>query len=149
MKTNRHHKIIEIIQRKPVETQEDLAEALKSEGFKVTQATVSRDIKELRLVKIASGNNRYRYAVADEKLVTGNHFKKRRLFKDSVVNIDASENIIVVKTSPGAAQAVGLIIDNEGLDEIIGSVAGDDTILVIIKPKSAVSKIMEYFQSMR
>lgn len=147
MKTNRHRKIVDIIQRKPVETQEELAEELKREGFNVTQATISRDIKELRLVKIATGNNLYRYAVPDEKLISGNQVKNRRIFTDSVTRMDFSENIIIVKTSPGAAQAVAAVIDNEGLKEIIGSVAGDDTVLVVVKPITAVQTILDYFSN--
>lgn len=147
MKIKRHQKIIDIIQRKPMETQDELAEELKREGFNVTQATISRDIKELRLVKIATDNNLYRYAVPDEKLNTGNQVKNRRIFRDSVIRVDFSENIIIVKTSPGAAQAVALVIDNEGLEEIIGSVAGDDTVLVVVKPKEAVPAILDYFRN--
>ncbi len=145
MKTQRHQKIIEIIQKKSVETQEELADELKKLGFNVTQATVSRDIKELRLVKITTGNNMYKYAVPGEKLLGGGRLKNRRIFRDSVINMDYSENIIMVKTSPGAAQAVALVIDNEGLVEVIGTVAGDDTVLAVVKPKSAVTKVLRHF----
>lgn len=145
MKSQRHLKIIDIIQKKPIETQDELAEELKKMGFNVTQATVSRDIKELRLVKIVSGGNISTYAVPDEKLIGGRHIKNKRIFRDSVINIDFSENIILVKTTPGAAQAVALVIDNEALSEIIGTVAGDDTVLAVIKPKSAVPKVLRHF----
>lgn len=145
MKTQRHQKIIEIIEKKSIETQEELASELKKMGFVVTQATVSRDIKELRLIKIASGNNMYRYAVPGEKILGGGIVKNRRIFRDSVTNMDYSENIIMVKTTPGAAQAVALVIDNENLTEVIGTVAGDDTVLVVVKPKSAVTKVLRHF----
>ena len=147
MKAERHKKILEIINKQVVETQEELADCLQQQGFKITQATASRDIKELRLVKVATGDNRYRYAVQGEKMFMGGQTKTRRIFKDSVVALDYSENLIVVKTSPGAAQSVGLVIDNEGFREIIGTVAGDDTIIVVVKPKSAVEKIIKKFNS--
>ncbi|PKM81326.1 MAG: arginine repressor [Firmicutes bacterium HGW-Firmicutes-14] len=147
MKTGRHRKIIEIIERMRIETQEELAEELKREGFDVTQATVSRDIKELRLVKVAAGNDRYRYALPGERLMGKNPQKSMRVFRDSVIGLDSSENIIVVRTTPGAAQAAALVIDNEGWEEIIGTVAGDDTVLVVVKPKSAVAKVMDRFKS--
>lgn len=147
MKTQRHRKIIDLIEKKTIETQEELAEELKRDGYNVTQATISRDIKELRLVKISTGDNKYKYAVPGDRLLTGGNLKNRRLFKDSVLFLDYSENIIIVKTTPGAAQAVALVIDQEGLKEIIGTVAGDDTVLCVIKPKSAINKIVQKFNS--
>lgn len=145
MKTHRHKKIIDIIHKKPIETQEELAEELKKEGYNVTQATISRDIRELNLIKISNGNNVYKYAVPGEQVAPPNRAKNRRIFRDSVINIDFSENIIIVKSISGAAQAVALVIDNEGLEEIIGTVAGDDTLLVVVKPKAAVPKLINHF----
>ncbi len=143
MKQQRHRKIIEILRQKEIETQEELADQLRNQGYTVTQATVSRDIKELRLIKVAKGD-RYCYAVpGDKPAVAG--AKARRIFRDSVVSMDSSENIIVVRTNPGAAQPVALVIDNLGWQEIIGTVAGDDTILVVVKPKSAVRHVMSKF----
>ncbi len=147
MKTQRHRKILEIIQKNVIETQEELAAELKRQGYQVTQATVSRDIKELRLVKAASGDNRYRYALPGEGMLGGTPRSIQRVFRDSVTRIDFSENIIVVKTTPGAAQTVALAVDNEGWDEVIGTVAGDDTLMVVVKPKSAVSHILDRFTS--
>lgn len=147
MKTQRHRKIIEIIENKAIETQEELADELKKMGVNVTQATVSRDIKELRLVKITTGNNLYRYAVPGEQLLGGGQVKNRRIFRDSVVHMDYSENIIIVKTTPGAAQPVALLIDNEDLTEVIGTVAGDDTVLVVVKPKEAVTDVLLHFDN--
>lgn len=145
MKTQRHQKIIEIIEKNSIETQEELASELMKMGYKVTQATVSRDIKELRLVKITTGNNISRYAVPGDKVLGAGKVKNRRIFKDSVTHMDYSENILIVKTTPGAAQAVALVIDNEDLTEVIGTVAGDDTVLIVVKPKSAVTKVMRHF----
>lgn len=148
MKAERHKKILEIINNNAVETQEELAECLQQQGFNITQATVSRDIKELRLVKVSVDDNRYRYAVQGDKYyMSGQTTKSKRIFKDSVVALDYSENLIVVKTTPGAAQSVALVIDNEGFREIIGTVAGDDTVMVVVKPKSAVVHIFDKFES--
>ncbi len=146
MKPERHRKITEIIKQKAIETQEELADELRNQGYRVTQATVSRDIKELGLVKVARGG-RYCYDVPGEKVSVAGQPKAKRIFRDSVVNIDSSENIIVVKTTPGAAQPVALIIDNLGWPEIIGTVAGDDTVLVVVKPKSAVRQAIKKFAS--
>lgn len=143
MKAQRHKKIIEIVEQKEIETQDELADELRRSGFNVTQATVSRDIKELRLIKVAAGVDRYRYAVTADRYLVGGKTKTRRILRDSVISIDFSENIIVVKTTPGAAQAVALVIDNEGSREIIGTVAGDDTVIVVVKPKSAVREVMK------
>ncbi len=142
MKLQRQRTIMKILAQKPIETQEELALELRRRGIKVTQATVSRDIKELRLVKVAAGDNRYRYDVPRERITTADQTKVRRIFRDSVISLDLSENIIVVKTTPGAAQAVALVIDNERCPEIIGTVAGDDTVLVIVKPKTAGPQVL-------
>lgn len=147
MKAERHEKILEIINQQVIETQEELAECLKQQGFKITQATISRDIKELRLVKKATGDDRYRYAVQGDKYLAGGQTRTRRIIKDSVIGVDFSENLIVVKTTPGAAQAVALVIDNEGFGEIIGTVAGDDTVIAVVKPISAVSRIVKKIKS--
>lgn len=147
MKADRQKKILEIINNQVIETQEELADRLQQQGFNITQATVSRDIKELRLVKVATGDNRYRYAVQGDNYFMGGQAKNRRIFNDSVIALDYSENLIVVKTTPGAAQSVAVVIDNEGLREIIGTVAGDDTVMVVVKPKSAVEQIIKKFES--
>ncbi|MDD5492584.1 MAG: arginine repressor [bacterium] len=147
MKNRRRRKIMEIISEKTIETQADLAGELKRAGFNVTQATVSRDIKDLRLAKVATGANRYRYAVPGEKKPENNWPQGWQVFKNTVTGLDLSENIIVVKTTPGAAQAVAVGIDNEGWPEIIGTVAGDDTILIVVKPKTSARKMMERFSS--
>lgn len=145
MKAARQRKIQELIHKRIIETQDELAEELKHQGFNVTQATVSRDIKELGLVKVATGDNRYRYAIPGERITPNELAKNKRIFSDSVISIDFSENIVVIKTSPGAAQSVALVIDNDECPEIIGTVAGDDTILVVIKPKKMVPVVIERF----
>lgn len=151
MKAGRQRKILEIISKQIIETQEELANALKASGYDVTQATVSRDIKELGLIKVPAGENVYRYAVPQEspKANLSNYYNRlERLFRDSVTSIDNSENLIVVRTLPGTAHAVASCIDHIDWKEIIGTVAGDDTILIIVKPKEAVSSVLERFQKL-
>ena len=123
MKTKRHRKILEIIKENNVGTQEELAELLKQDGFNVTQATVSRDIKELALIKISVGNDRYRYSLPTE--ITVSETRLRFMLKEFVLNYAASENILIVRTAPGNANAVASALDNAQWAEILGSVAGD------------------------
>lgn len=142
MKARRQAKILELIKTSVIETQEELAEALGRQGIPVTQATVSRDIKELQLNKVPTGDGRYRYALPDE-VPTGAWEKRRRMFQESVLGIDHSGNIIIVKSLPGTAPGVGLALDHLGWPEMIGSVAGDDTVIVIIKPVEATTEVAE------
>ncbi|ADG82541.1 arginine repressor, ArgR [Thermincola potens JR] len=148
MKSKRHLKILEIVNSKIIETQEELAEELKRAGFDVTQATVSRDIKELRLVKIPIGDNHYRYGVPTATINLHNQERMKTMFRDSVVKLDYSENIIVVKTLPGTAQAVASTIDGANDPHIIGTVAGDDTILVVVKPIQALLSVFNKFTAL-
>lgn len=148
MKTRRHLKILEIIEKHNISTQEELAEMLRQSGFDVTQATVSRDIKELRLVKVSAGEDTYRYAPPVEQTPDKIHERFHRLFRDFVTNIDYSENIIVIRTLPGTASGVASVIDNAHWEEILGSVAGDDTILVVVKPSEQTQAVLQRFKSL-
>lgn len=143
MKSIRHAKIKDIIEREIIETQEDLAEALHRQHIEVTQATVSRDIKELMLIKVPTGDGHSRYASPMDKSIIFSKERISRLFQDSVTGLDFSENIIVVKTLPGAANIVASALDYARWPEIIGTVAGDDSILVVVKPREAATKIMK------
>ncbi|MGL6015732.1 MAG: arginine repressor [Selenomonadaceae bacterium] len=148
MKAIRHAKIKTIIENTVVETQEDLAEALRLQHIEVTQATVSRDIKEMMLIKIPTGDGRYRYAYPMEKNLVFSKNRMARMFQDSVTGLNHSENIIVIKTLPGAANAVASTLDYAKWPEIIGTVAGDDNILVVIKPIEAVPQIIKKLESL-
>lgn len=142
MKAGRQRLILELLERQAIATQEELAAALKSRGYPVTQATVSRDIKELGLVKVPAAGGGYRYAAPPEP-PPGNVLERlRRLFRDSVASLDFSENIILVRTLPGTAHAVASCLDQWDCKEIIGTVAGDDTILVVVKPRDAVPAVL-------
>ncbi len=148
MKNIRQHKILELIKNEIIATQKDLAEALRKCGFTVTQATVSRDIKELGLSKMSFDGNLSRYTLAGEKRTYRSEEHLKRLFRDSVVGLDSSENLIVIKTHPGGAQAVASAVDQVGWKEIIGTVGGDDTILVIVKPKRETGVVLKRFEDL-
>lgn len=143
MKARRHMKIQELISKEPVHTQEELAEKLREAGFDVTQATVSRDIKELGLIKIPTSDDEYRYAIPGEKHPSNLHERLKRMLRETVVSINDSENLVLIRTIPGNAHALASLLDNSNWEEVIGTVAGDDTILLVIKPKEAVSAVLE------
>ncbi|MBU2700950.1 transcriptional regulator of arginine metabolism [Sporomusaceae bacterium BoRhaA] len=148
MKGLRHTKIKNIVESHVVETQEDLADALRQEGIEVTQATVSRDIKELMLIKVPTGDGHYRYAFPAEKNTPFSQSRMERTFQDSITSIDFSENIVVLRTMPGTAQSVAYNIDYVRWPEVLGTVAGDDTIFIIVKPIEAVPKVIAKFKAL-
>ena len=142
MKGNRQKKILEIVNRYHVETQDDLIDRLLVEGFSVTQATVSRDIRELQLSKVLTSKGSYRYvAPKKEEMVAG--MKINAALVDSILSVDFAQNIVVVRTFPGLAQAVAAGIDNLALAEVLGCVAGDDTIMVVARNETTAKSISE------
>jgi transcriptional regulator of arginine metabolism len=147
MKYNRHAKILELIDKYVIETQEELAEKLKENGMDVTQATVSRDIKELRLVKVMDANDRYRYAsmYQTESNISN---KLLNVFAESFVSCDYANNIAVVKTLPGMAQASASTIDALKWNEILGTIAGDDTILIVCRAERIAEKLVDKLNKM-
>jgi len=147
MKSRRHFAIRDILICERISTQEELCDMLKNRGYDITQATVSRDIKELSLVKIADENG-YRYAWPDSHSPKSSYVRMKRIFQDSVVRHDFSENIIVIKTFPGAAQSIASLIDSLDNHHILGTVAGDDTIFIVIKPIEAVEEVIKVFQEL-
>ncbi|QOY36061.1 transcriptional regulator AhrC/ArgR [Anaerobacillus isosaccharinicus] len=146
-KGQRHIKIREIIANREIETQDELVDYLKNGGFNVTQATVSRDIKELHLVKVPMQDGRYKYSLpADQRF---NPLQKlKRSLMDSFVSIDHANNLIVMKTLPGNANAVGALIDNLDWNEILGTICGDDTILIICRSTEDSPILSERFLDM-
>lgn len=132
MKTIRQVAILDIIEKRDVETQEELAEALRDRGIKVTQATVSRDIKELRLLKVLTPAGVYKYATAD-KAENGLTERFIRILTESVLSVASSNNLIVVKTLSGSANVAAEALDSLHWPEILGTLAGDNTILLIIR----------------
>ena len=147
MKNARQTAILSIIEQYDVETQEELAGRLKDMGIVVTQATVSRDIKELRLLKVLSGSGGYKYATAD-KAEHGLSERFVRMFRDSVLSINFAGNIVVVKTLAGSANAAAEAIDSMQLPDILGTMAGDNTILVIVQNEAEAAQAVKRFQDM-
>lgn len=142
MKGNRQKKILEIVNRFHIETQDDLIDRLMTEGYAVTQATVSRDIRELQLTKTLTSEGTYRYvAPKREEMAVGLKFNATLV--DSIVSVECAMNIIVIKTYPGLAQAVAAGVDNLHIAEVLGCVAGDDTIVVVTKNEAAAKSISQ------
>lgn len=141
MKTKRQTKILELIQKYDIETQEELSAYLTRDGYQVTQATVSRDIRELKLTKIAMDNGRQRYAVLSDA-DTGMAERLVRVLREGFVSMDYAGNILVIKTVSGMASAVGAAVDAIKLSEIIGSIAGDDTLMCVIRTEEDAVNIM-------
>ena len=137
MKSQRQAKILEIISTRNVETQEQLLDALQKEGFRGTQATISRDIKELRIVKELTNLGTYRYSAAANEIDSTFTSRLNTIFRECVVNIDYAQNIIVIRTLPGLASAAGSAIDAMNSNSIVGSLAGDDTVMVVMRDNHA------------
>lgn len=133
MKSQRQAKILEIISTQNVETQEQLLDALQKEGFRGTQATISRDIKELRIVKELTNMGTYRYSAAVSEIDSSFSNRLNAIFKECVVNFDYAQNIIVIRTLPGLASAAGSAIDAMNMSSIVGTLAGDDTVMVVMR----------------
>ena len=146
MKTRRHGKILEIIDRYDVETQEELIDRLRQSGFDVTQATVSRDIRELKLSKVMTAKGSYKYLQPVRNEVSAPRFNSA--LTESIIKVDCSANIIVLKTYPGMAQAVATGIDAINISDILGCVAGDDTIIVVIRSAQSATDISEKLKQM-
>ena len=142
MKINRHAKIIELINKYHIETQEELAEYLNQEGFKVTQATVSRDIRDLKLTKVPYEGGRQKYVV-HQTVETEMNEKYIRILRDGYVSMDMAQNILVIKTVSGMAMAVCAAIDSLKWNEVVGSIAGDDTIMCVIRSTDDAVKTMD------
>lgn len=142
MKVNRHAKIIELINQYQIETQEDLADRLNAEGFRVTQATVSRDIRDLKLTKIPAENGKQRYAV-HQNGDNGMGEKYIRVLKDGYVSMDMAQNILVIKTVAGMAGAVCAALDAMKWNEVVGTLAGDDTIMCAIRSVDDTLRVMD------
>ncbi len=151
MKKKRQEKIIEIINEYEVETQEDLARWLNDAGYSVTQATVSRDIRELSLVKVPGVKVKQRYTIATEGGGGGSSgFNKRYVgvLQDGVVSMEPAGNLLVIKTVSGMAMAIAAAIDAMSLDGMVGSIAGDDTIMCAIKSEDIVPQVMDQLKQL-
>ena len=146
MKVDRHSKIVELIGKYQIETQEELAEYLKKAGYHVTQATVSRDIRELKLTKAPGKNGRQCYAVMQHQKDFGE--KYIRIFRDCYVSMDMAQNILVVRTVSGMAMAVAAALDALNFHEIVGTIAGDDTIMCAVRSVEENIRLMDRLRKM-
>ena len=142
MKTRRHAKILELISERDIDTQDELLRCLRESGFEVTQATVSRDIKELRLVKTLSSEGKYKYSVGQDhtKNVSSKFFS---LFADSVLTVDSANNMVVIRCMTGMAQAICAAMDSIQWKGALGTVAGDDTIFVVCRDDTSAKEMEE------
>lgn len=132
MKERRQQAILDIITRQEIETQEQLLTALKAQGFHCTQATISRDIKELQLVKALSHEGTYCYVVSDRKGKGEHDERLRNIFREGVISVAVAQNLVVVKTMPGLANAAAAALDRMNIEHMVGTLAGDDTALLIM-----------------
>ncbi len=147
MKKKRHEKIIELIGQYEIETQEELADRLREEGYQVTQATVSRDIRELKLSKISGGNGRQKYiAFTRDESHLGD--KYIRVLREGYVSMDLAQNLLVMKTVSGMAMAVAAAVDALKLEEIVGCIAGDNTIMMAMRNENAALQVMDKLRRM-
>lgn len=137
MKSQRQAKILEIISTRNVETQEQLLAALQAEGFRGTQATISRDIKELRIVKELTSLGTYRYTTSVNEVAGSFSARLNTIFRECVIGFDYAQNIIVIRTLPGLASAAGSAIDAMNLSIVVGTLAGDDTVMVVMRDNNA------------
>ena len=147
MKTRRHAKILELIRERDIETQDELLRHLREAGFDVTQATVSRDIKELRLIKTLSGSGRYKYSTGSDGSADMSS-KFHSLFTDSALSVDYAMNMLVIKCMNGMAQAVCASMDAMYWKDFVGTLAGEDTILVVCRTEAAARETMEELQKL-
>lgn len=146
-KYTRQRIILGLIEKYEIETQEELSDYLLKKGIDITQATISRDIKELRLVKVLTPSGKYKYATMDSQQDGANE-RLTKIFKSSVLSVNKAENIIVIRTLPGAAQVCASAVDNFKLDGIAGTIAGDDTIFIAISEMEIVDFILENIQNL-
>ncbi|MBP3427349.1 MAG: arginine repressor [Clostridia bacterium] len=146
MKSRRQALIREIVEAQNIQTQEELAQALSARGMLVTQATVSRDIKEMHLLKVLAEDGSYRYATMDKE-EQGTNDRLIRMLSDSVLDVASANNLIVIRTLPGSAHVAGEAVDSLRWPEVLGTIAGDNTILVIVRSNDEVDTVIRRFNS--
>lgn len=142
MKSSRQNKIIELIRKHNIETQEELADFLTKAGFAVTQATISRDIRELKLTKVPMEDGRQKYGILQSQ-TTGLNEKFVRVLRDAFLSMEKAQNILVIKTVSGMAMAAAAALDSLSVEGIVGSIAGDDTIMCAIRTEQETGRVME------
>ncbi len=148
MKNDRQKMILDIIAQEVVETQEQLLSLLQERGFSGTQATISRDIKQLHLVKAPAGQRKYRYAVSDHGTKIHVADKLQTIFRESIVNVDYAQNLVVIHTMSGLANGAAAALDGMKIDQLLGTLAGDDTVLLIMRNSESAAELATSVKSM-
>ena len=148
MKFQRQAAIIDLISNHEIDTQEELTARLREMGFHSTQATISRDIKELRLIKIASSNGGYKYSIAESEQDSGFVPRVRNIFRECVIKVDVAQNLVVIKTITGMANAAAFALDTMKISEIVGTIAGDDNVLIILRDNESAENFFEQTKAM-
>lgn len=147
VKSKRQAKMIEIIEQNEIETQDELAERLMEAGFVATQATISRDIRELKLTKVSDGNGKQKYIMLKNQEL--DHVSKlAKVMRAGIIGIDTAENLVIIKTVSGVAMAVAAALDNSEIEGMVGCIAGDDTIFCAIKTKEMVENVVKIIEEM-
>ena len=148
MKTDRQSIILEIIEKEDVDTQEQLQQRLQEQGVRCTQATISRDIKQLHLIKEPVGQGRYRYTVSSQRNRLNVADKLRTIFRESIISVDFAQNIVVVKTMPGLANAAAAALDGMNVPYMVGTLAGDDTAFLLMRDTESARTFCEEIHEM-
>ena len=148
MKNERQAKILEIIAQEPIDTQEQLQERLQTQGITCTQATISRDIKQLHLIKEPVGQGRYRYTVSSQRNRLNVADKLRTIFRESIISVDFAQNIVVVKTMAGLANAAAAALDGMNVPYMVGTLAGDDTAFLLMRDTESARTFCEEIHEM-
>lgn len=148
MKSKRQQDILDIVAQQDIETQEQLLDALKERGVSTTQATISRDIKQLHLVKELTPSGIYKYAVSQRKTALNNAGRLQTIFRQGVTSFDVAQNIVVLRTMPGLASAAAAAIDAMEIAELVGSLAGDDTVILIMRDNDSAEEFCEEIREM-
>ena len=148
MKFQRQAKILELIEHNEIETQEELSTRLRSLGYETTQATVSRDIKDLRLIKILSPSGKYHYATSSQEAEKSFASRLQNIFRECVTGVDAAQNIVVIKTLPALGSAAAIAIDAMRLPNAVGSISGDDTVFIAMRDNDSALEFCEQTRNM-
>lgn len=148
MKNDRQNQLLQIISEECIETQEQLLDRLQARGIKCTQATISRDIKEMHLIKEPAGQGRYRYAVSAHRTRLNFADKLRTIFRESVISVDLAQNLVVIKTMPGLASAAASALDGMEINAKVGTLAGDDTVLLIMRDSVGAEEFCDEIKEM-
>ena len=149
MKSQRQEKILELIHDHSVQTQEQLLAELNDAGFRTTQATISRDIKQLHLIKEPSGNGTYRYAVSTQKMRLNLADRLQTILRESIVSVDYAQNLVLIKTMSGLGPAAGAAFDGMEISSKVGTVAGDDTVLIVMRENESAAELCEEIADMQ